>query len=50
MKSAGLEASIESRKLKLKKAMDEGLVSEKLVEIVREKLTEIIENLHADKH
>ena len=35
---------------KLEKAMDEGLVSEKLVRIVREKLVEIIGNLHADKH
>ncbi len=35
---------------KLKKAIEEGLVSEKLVKIVREKLVEIIGNLHADKH
>lgn len=35
---------------KLEKAIDEGLVSEKLVRIVREKLVEIIGNLHADKH
>ncbi|MFQ6074455.1 MAG: DUF402 domain-containing protein, partial [Candidatus Bathyarchaeia archaeon] len=34
----------------LEKAVDEGLVSEKLVKIVKEKLSEIIENLHADKH
>jgi len=35
---------------KLKKAMDEGLVSEKLLKFVREKLVEIIGNIHADKH
>jgi len=35
---------------KLEKALEEGLVSERLVKIVREKLVEIIENLHADKH
>ncbi|MFQ6087108.1 MAG: DUF402 domain-containing protein [Candidatus Bathyarchaeia archaeon] len=35
---------------KLEKAVDEGLISEKLAKIVREKLVEVIQNLHADKH
>jgi len=35
---------------KLEKAMEEELVSEKLLKIVRKKLVEIIGNLHADKH
>ncbi len=35
---------------KLEKATEEGLISKKLVKVVGEKLVEIIENLHANKH
>jgi len=35
---------------KLKEAMEEGLISDKLVKIVREKLVEIVGNLHGDRH
>jgi len=35
---------------KLKEAIEEGLISEKLVKTFRQKLVEIIGNLHADRH